>query len=179
MVIQVKRGWGEVKCPRLKWYQGRRLGVNQAWAPALPFADQSRWDKVCIVGVMEETKSCDWWNCLAVVQSTALSLLCKRYCSHNLPSLQGEANLSSQCLWWLFPLCLNFINIKLYTYWQFPPFGGQFIVSRWIPSASQCCNQWLWCVFLQRLHLSEDVAGATFMAAGSSAPELFTSVIGN
>ncbi|KAI1240308.1 Sodium/potassium/calcium exchanger 3, partial [Lamprotornis superbus] len=29
-----------------------------------------------------------------------------------------------------------------------------------------------------RLHLSEDVAGATFMAAGSSAPELFTSVIG-
>uniref|UniRef100_A0A8C5RLF2 Sodium/calcium exchanger membrane region domain-containing protein n=1 Tax=Laticauda laticaudata TaxID=8630 RepID=A0A8C5RLF2_LATLA len=30
----------------------------------------------------------------------------------------------------------------------------------------------------QRLHLSEDVAGATFMAAGSSAPELFTSVIG-
>lgn len=31
---------------------------------------------------------------------------------------------------------------------------------------------------LQRLHLSEDVAGATFMAAGSSAPELFTSVIG-
>lgn len=33
-------------------------------------------------------------------------------------------------------------------------------------------------VSLQRLHLSEDVAGATFMAAGSSAPELFTSVIG-
>lgn len=32
--------------------------------------------------------------------------------------------------------------------------------------------------FFQRLHLSEDVAGATFMAAGSSAPELFTSVIG-
>lgn len=30
----------------------------------------------------------------------------------------------------------------------------------------------------QNLHLSEDVAGATFMAAGSSAPELFTSVIG-
>ena len=28
------------------------------------------------------------------------------------------------------------------------------------------------------LHLSEDVAGATFMAAGSSAPELFTSVMG-
>lgn len=36
------------------------------------------------------------------------------------------------------------------------------------------------CVFPvnQRLQLSEDVAGATFMAAGSSAPELFTSVIG-
>lgn len=31
---------------------------------------------------------------------------------------------------------------------------------------------------LQNLQLSEDVAGATFMAAGSSAPELFTSLIG-
>ncbi|XP_054759349.2 sodium/potassium/calcium exchanger 3-like [Lytechinus pictus] len=30
----------------------------------------------------------------------------------------------------------------------------------------------------ERLNLTEDVAGATFMAAGSSAPELFTSVIG-
>ena len=30
----------------------------------------------------------------------------------------------------------------------------------------------------QNLQLSEDVAGATFMAAGSSAPELFTSLIG-
>ena len=30
----------------------------------------------------------------------------------------------------------------------------------------------------EKLHLSEDVAGATFMAAGSSAPELFTSVAG-
>ncbi|XP_061104287.1 sodium/potassium/calcium exchanger 3-like [Conger conger] len=29
----------------------------------------------------------------------------------------------------------------------------------------------------ENLHLSEDVAGATFMAAGSSAPELFTSLI--
>lgn len=36
-----------------------------------------------------------------------------------------------------------------------------------------------WPVFLfQNLQLSEDVAGATFMAAGSSAPELFTSLIG-
>lgn len=33
-------------------------------------------------------------------------------------------------------------------------------------------------LFLQKLDLSEDVAGATFMAAGSSAPELFASVIG-
>lgn len=32
--------------------------------------------------------------------------------------------------------------------------------------------------FFQNLQLSEDVAGATFMAAGSSAPELFTSLIG-
>lgn len=30
----------------------------------------------------------------------------------------------------------------------------------------------------QRLYLSEDVAGATFMAAGSSAPELFTAILG-
>eukprot|EP00112_Aurelia_sp_Birch-Aquarium-sp1_P013018 Seg2745.2 transcript_id=Seg2745.2/GoldUCD/mRNA.D3Y31 product="Sodium/potassium/calcium exchanger 4" protein_id=Seg2745.2/GoldUCD/D3Y31 len=30
----------------------------------------------------------------------------------------------------------------------------------------------------ERMNLSEDVAGATFMAAGSSAPELFTSIIG-
>ena len=32
--------------------------------------------------------------------------------------------------------------------------------------------------FISELHLQEDVAGATFMAAGSSAPEFFTSVIG-
>uniref|UniRef100_A0A3Q2Z518 Solute carrier family 24 member 3 n=1 Tax=Hippocampus comes TaxID=109280 RepID=A0A3Q2Z518_HIPCM len=38
-----------------------------------------------------------------------------------------------------------------------------------VPSLDKIC---------ERLHLSEDVAGATFMAAGSSAPELFTSVIG-
>lgn len=35
-----------------------------------------------------------------------------------------------------------------------------------------------WSLYFQNLHLSEDVAGATFMAAGSSAPELFTSLIG-
>lgn len=34
------------------------------------------------------------------------------------------------------------------------------------------------CSLFQKLHLSEDVAGATFMAAGSSTPELFASVIG-
>lgn len=33
-------------------------------------------------------------------------------------------------------------------------------------------------IVLQNLELSQDVAGATFMAAGSSAPELFTSLIG-
>ncbi|CAL8255243.1 unnamed protein product [Lota lota] len=38
-----------------------------------------------------------------------------------------------------------------------------------VPSLEKLC---------ERLNLSEDVAGATFMAAGSSAPELFTSVIG-
>lgn len=30
----------------------------------------------------------------------------------------------------------------------------------------------------EKLDISEDVAGATFMAAGGSAPEFFTSVIG-
>ncbi|CAI5678979.1 unnamed protein product [Oreochromis niloticus] len=38
-----------------------------------------------------------------------------------------------------------------------------------VPSLEKLC---------ERLNLSEDVAGATFMAAGSSAPELFTSIIG-
>ncbi|PIK48551.1 testis potassium dependent sodium/calcium exchanger [Apostichopus japonicus] len=33
-------------------------------------------------------------------------------------------------------------------------------------------------VISEKLELSEDVAGATFMAAGSSAPELFTSILG-
>jgi len=32
--------------------------------------------------------------------------------------------------------------------------------------------------FAQRLQLSEDVAGATLMSAGSSAPELFTAILG-
>lgn len=53
--------------------------------------------------------------------------------------------------------------------------------------SEQICwfRQWIssfcssWANFSQRLHLSEDVAGATFMAAGSSAPELFTSIIGD
>ena len=33
-------------------------------------------------------------------------------------------------------------------------------------------------VITEKLDISEDVAGATMMAAGGSAPELFTSVIG-
>ena len=33
-------------------------------------------------------------------------------------------------------------------------------------------------VIVEKLGLSDDVAGATFMAAGSSAPELFTSIVG-
>lgn len=33
-------------------------------------------------------------------------------------------------------------------------------------------------VIIERLNMSEDIAGATFMAAGGSAPELFTSFIG-
>lgn len=33
-------------------------------------------------------------------------------------------------------------------------------------------------VIIEKLDITDDVAGATFMAAGGSAPELFTSVIG-
>ncbi|XP_064484803.1 sodium/potassium/calcium exchanger 4-like [Ornithodoros turicata] len=38
-----------------------------------------------------------------------------------------------------------------------------------VASLEECCS---------RLNLSKDVAGATFMAAGSSAPELFTAILG-
>ena len=55
---------------------------------------------------------------------------------------------------------------------------------RVIPGSSHILQDWFkkfvltWnCVFFQ-LEISPDVAGATFMAAGGSAPELFTSVIG-
>lgn len=44
-----------------------------------------------------------------------------------------------------------------------------------VPTSQPEC---LWSLLFQKLHLSEDVAGATFMAAGSSTPELFASVIG-
>lgn len=47
-----------------------------------------------------------------------------------------------------------------------------------LPAGTSCPYTNILICALQRLHLSEDVAGATFMAAGSSAPELFTSVIG-
>ena len=36
----------------------------------------------------------------------------------------------------------------------------------------------LWKVIVDNLGLDDDVAGATFMAAGGSAPELFTSLVG-
>lgn len=41
--------------------------------------------------------------------------------------------------------------------------------SYFLPSLEECSL---------RLGLSDDVAGATFMAAGSSAPELFTALLG-
>lgn len=44
-----------------------------------------------------------------------------------------------------------------------------------LPASQPECPRSL---LFQKLHLSEDVAGATFMAAGSSTPELFASVIG-
>lgn len=45
-------------------------------------------------------------------------------------------------------------------------------------NVNNCAMLELPVLFFQKLHLSEDVAGATFMAAGSSTPELFASVIG-
>ncbi|NXF11685.1 NCKX3 protein, partial [Smithornis capensis] len=56
-------------------------------------------------------------------------------------------------------LCVSVVTLPFFSCWH-----GQ---------GSMCSS-----VLVERLHLSEDVAGATFMAAGSSAPELFTSVIG-
>lgn len=57
--------------------------------------------------------------------------------------------------------------------------------SLWLPSVQLACllppphsPEGLRSLLFQKLHLSEDVAGATFMAAGSSTPELFASVIG-
>lgn len=47
-----------------------------------------------------------------------------------------------------------------------------------VPTAPTSHPGGLWSSLFQKLHLSEDVAGATFMAAGSSTPELFASVIG-
>lgn len=55
------------------------------------------------------------------------------------------------------------------------------VCSSWQESQSHCeisGHILSWSLYFQNLHLSEDVAGATFMAAGSSAPELFTSLIG-
>lgn len=47
-----------------------------------------------------------------------------------------------------------------------------------IPTTPASQPEGPWSPLFQKLHLSEDVAGATFMAAGSSTPELFASVIG-
>ena len=67
---------------------------------------------------------------------------------------------------------------------------SRFIPAFFIPSEAHNCRRLMpigvlinvqirnWMNFFQKLQLSDDVAGATFMAAGSSAPELFTSLIG-
>lgn len=72
-----------------------------------------------------------------------------------------------------FPLYLTFVYTKFYRY---PLSAGSLTLRvEFLQLLSVVISD---CISLQRLHLSEDVAGATFMAAGSSAPELFTSVIG-
>lgn len=63
------------------------------------------------------------------------------------------------------------------------PWSGQRPVlgtgrGHWLPGVPPSQPECLRSLLFQRLHLSEDVAGATFMAAGSSTPELFASVIG-
>lgn len=75
---------------------------------------------------------------------------------------------SGHRLWWL--LCpLTWENI----WGEDAPSGSLLITCSLFNSLS------LHVFFMfQNLQLSEDVAGATFMAAGSSAPELFTSLIG-
>lgn len=72
-----------------------------------------------------------------------------------------------------FPLHLTFVYTKFYRY---PLLAGSLTLGvEFLQLLRGTISD---SVSLQRLHLSEDVAGATFMAAGSSAPELFTSVIG-
>ncbi|KAK0676961.1 NCKX3 protein, partial [Pygoscelis papua] len=67
-------------------------------------------------------------------------------------------------------LCVSFVTLHFFSCQR-----GQASVCSPQADATSCPQGLLLSV---RLHLSEDVAGATFMAAGSSAPELFTSVIG-
>ena len=68
----------------------------------------------------------------------------------------------------LLPLIQNNVSIFLFFYFYFAALA---IVCDdfFVPSLE---------AISEKLDLSEDVAGATFMAAGSSAPELFTSVAG-
>ncbi|EDL18868.1 solute carrier family 24 (sodium/potassium/calcium exchanger), member 4, isoform CRA_a [Mus musculus] len=70
---------------------------------------------------------------------------------------QGQKPLT---FWHGDPIC-----IALYMFYALAIVCDDFFV----PSLEKIC---------EKLHLSEDVAGATFMAAGSSTPELFASVIG-
>lgn len=61
-----------------------------------------------------------------------------------------------------FLLC---VAVSLYMFWAIAIICDDYFV----PALDVIC---------ERLNLQSDVAGATFMALGSSAPELFASVIG-
>uniref|UniRef100_A0A3B4ZU27 Sodium/potassium/calcium exchanger 3-like n=1 Tax=Stegastes partitus TaxID=144197 RepID=A0A3B4ZU27_9TELE len=72
------------------------------------------------------------------------------------------------------PVCIRVLILCLCVFWSLQAVYMFYALALvcddyFVPSLEKIC---------ERLHLSEDVAGATFMAAGSSAPELFTSVIG-
>ena len=57
------------------------------------------------------------------------------------------------------------VAVSLYMFWAIAIICDDYFV----PALDVIC---------ERLNLQSDVAGATFMALGSSAPELFASVIG-
>ena len=77
----------------------------------------------------------------------------------------------SHCLWWIFRSCSGCHDWNLgFVILYFPLWTRQNRYVFW--------KKFLCISLFTSIGISEDVAGATFMAAGGSAPELFTSMIG-